>query len=102
VKSIIEVAVPLDDPAVDQSVLLHQKKRLLSKFWAYHVGTNGQAVPEKVEAAYDKTIEWLNDVAGGRKTLGHSPAPTTSFPVEIVDIDPNSKRTTRDNLKHFC
>lgn len=102
VKSAVEVAIRLDDPAVEQSRILHQKKRVLAKFWCYHVGTNGQAVPQEARDAYQEVLDWLDRVALGRRTLGHSPAPATSYPVETVDIDPEGTRVTRDNLKHFC
>lgn len=100
--SAIQVAVDLDDPRVDGSLVLEQRKLQLAVYWAYQKGTSGQAVPQDVREGYEDTLRWLDDVAKGTRTLGAARHPATSYPVEVVDIDPQQTRTTRRNMKGFC
>jgi phage gp36-like protein len=91
-----------DDPRVSSSIVLKLHKLRIAAYWAYQIGTKGQAVPRDVETAYEDTLRWLDKVATNGRTLGVNPAPETSYPVEVVDIDPHQQRINRHNMKGFC
>jgi phage gp36-like protein len=100
--SAVQVAFDLDDPSVRDSPALEQHKLVIAVYWAYQLGTSGQAVPPHVRDAYQDTLAWLDRLAAGKRALGQSNHGRSSFGVEQVPIDPTSKRTTRRNMKAFC
>lgn len=100
--SAVQVAADPDDPRIGGSLVLKQHKLRIAAYWAYQIGTKGQAVPAHVVNAYEETLRWLDKVAGGMRTLGVSPHPDPSYPVEVVDIDPHRVRINRRNMKGFC
>lgn len=100
--SAVQVAANPDDPRIGGSLVLKQHKLRIAAYWAYQIGTKGQAVPAHVVTAYEDTLRWLDKVVEGMRTLGVSPHPESSYPVEIVDIDPHRTRINRRNMKGFC
>lgn len=100
--SAVQVAANPDDPRIGGSLVLKQHKLRIAAYWAYQIGTKGQAVPAHVVTAYEDTLRWLDKVVEGMRTLGVSPHPEPSYPVEVVDIDPERTRITRRNMKGFC
>jgi phage gp36-like protein len=100
--SAVQVAIDLDDPNVETSRALEQKKLDVAAYWAYQKGTSGQAVPQDIRDAYEDAKEWFDKVAGGKRALGQARHPRSSLPVKQVPIDPESRRTTRSNMKGFC
>jgi phage gp36-like protein len=102
VNSAIQVAVSLDDAVVATSKVLQQRQLAIAVYWAWQRGTQALAMPDEVRAAYQDALRWLDDVAGGRRTLGISTAPAGTPNIKKVNIDPDSTRTTRANLKGFA
>ena len=58
--SAVQVALALDDPVVQDSPALEQHKLVIAVYWAYQIGTSGQAVPSHVRDAYQDTLAWLD------------------------------------------
>lgn len=100
--SAVEVVYDLNDPRLDHSLVLEDYKLKLAVYHAYKIGTAGQAIPQDVRDDYDKTIAWLDKLANRQRGAGVPNPPATSFPVELVDIDPQRNRTSRRNMKGFC
>jgi len=100
--SAVQVAFDLDDPVVKESRAIAQQTLVLAVFWAYQKGTAGQGVPADVREDYQEALRWFDRLAQGTRALGEAKQARTSFPVEQVPIDPDSKRTTRRNMKGFC
>lgn len=99
--SAVEVAFDTDDPRIERSVVLEQRKLQLARYWAYQIGTSGQAVPQDLREAYDDTLAWLDRVVAGKRGIGKR-SPATANPPENVDIDPHRTRTMRRTMKGFC
>ena len=100
--SAVEVVYDLNDPRLDDSLVLEDYKLKLAVYHVYKIGTSGQAIPQDVRDDYDKAIAWFDKLANRQRGAGVPNPPATSFPVEVVDIDPNRTRTSRRNMKAFC
>jgi phage gp36-like protein len=100
--SAVEVVYDLGDPRLDDSLVLEDYKLKLAVYHAYKIGTAGQAIPQDVRDDYDKAIVWFDKLANRERGAGVRNPPATSFPVEVVDIDPQRMRTSRRNMKGFC
>lgn len=100
--SAVEVVYDLGDPRLDESVVLEDYKLKLAVYHVYKIGTAGQAIPQDIRDDYDKAIVWFDKLANRERGAGVRNPPATSFPVEVVDIDPHRVRTSRRNMKGFC
>lgn len=100
--SAIEVVYDLGDPRLDDSLVLEDYKLKLAVYHACKIGTAGQAILQDVRDDYDKAIVWFDKLANRERGVGVKNQPATSFPVEVVDIDPERVRTSRRNMKGFC
>lgn len=98
----VQVAADPDDPRIGGSLVLKQHKLRVAAYWAYQIGTKGQAVPAHIVSAYEETLRWLDKFADGKRALGIGQHPEPSYPVEVVDIDPMRTRISRRNMKGFC
>lgn len=57
-------------------------------FYAWGIGSDGQAIPAHVQALYDNAMRWAERVGDRQDGLGESPRPDLSPPSRIIDPDP--------------
>ena len=100
--SILQVAFDPNDPTVAGSIYAQQYGVTLGVYWAHHKGTGGIEIPEKVDAAHDKTLTAIKEARSGSTALGTTTDPTSNAGAKTVTVDATGSRIVRRNMGGFC
>lgn len=87
VNGYISLAVDLNDEALQTAPLLVRYELAVDVYLIWLKGSGGIAIPEHVQAEYDRVLGELQKIAERRKGLGLTVRPTAGQPVQQVTKD---------------
>ena len=102
VTSTAQIVVLLRTLAPPYPVVLVRITARIAAYYAWLLGSKGQAMPDDVRQDYQEALRWLDRLAEGKRTLGVDPHPASALGVGLVEVNREGDRITRKSMEGFC
>lgn len=89
IASKIHRIVDLSSLSAPYPVQLVKQSARASGFYAWGMGSDGQAMPPHIQTLYNNAMDWAKRVGDRQDSLGETPRPALDPPAESVDSDPD-------------
>jgi Protein of unknown function (DUF1320) len=90
VNGYVELAADITDPGVQAAPMLVRYELAVDVYLLWHKSTGGIAIPDKVQAEYDRVLGELEKIGARKKGIGVAPRPAAGQVVVEVTKDQSS------------